>query len=83
VLLRSTLPSASSGLFVQMKSAESVEALHCLIRAPKKLYLQLSDLSKTSHAFALTRLEMARHELTTLHGLIAADGGAPNERCGA
>lgn len=24
-------------------------------------------------------LEMARHELTTLHGLIAADGAAPNE----
>lgn len=24
-------------------------------------------------------LEMARHELTTLHGLIAAEGAAPNE----
>ena len=24
-------------------------------------------------------LEMARHELTTLHGLIAADGAAPRE----
>jgi hypothetical protein len=24
-------------------------------------------------------LEIARHELTTLHGLIAADGAAPNE----
>lgn len=24
-------------------------------------------------------LETARHELTTLHGLIAADGAAPNE----
>lgn len=24
-------------------------------------------------------LEIARHELTTLHGLIAVDGAAPNE----
>jgi hypothetical protein len=24
-------------------------------------------------------LEAARHELTTLHGLVAADGAAPNE----
>lgn len=24
-------------------------------------------------------LEMARHELTTLHGLMAADGAAPSE----
>ena len=24
-------------------------------------------------------LESARHELTTLHGLVAADGAAPNE----
>jgi len=35
-----------------MKSAESIEVLYRLIRAPKKPCLQLSDLSRTSHAFA-------------------------------
>lgn len=30
-------------------------------------------------AIAIMALEAARHELTTLHGLVAADGAAKNE----
>lgn len=39
------------------------------------------NLPEGFEAMSLVRraLEVARHELVTLHGLIAADGAAPNE----